>query len=295
LQTLKEQNAFSYSGATYLDVDDKEYYGFLAVGKIHIMDDQLYKYADIVINGNSFEGNEMIKTQIFQTLTDNIKVLSNLKGIILLLPVRLFFTNLETIYTVAEKCFLDLFERRFCSIKNFFDTCKSITDIDKAMSENMKKTIFICDNDNFDISLEERIKLIPDNLIAERDDVSKFFFSIMGYLVSSLEIIENMYKYGIIPIIRNKATLSYVCILEQNSIDNNFNYLNKIIIAHEIFWVINQNINLFEKYSPCEINSFFHKKNLFDMVFKKIKLSEKFIDGINFSEIENTIKKAILD
>ena len=293
LQTLKEREAFSYSGATYLDVDDKEYYGFLAVGKIHIMDDQLYKYADIAINGKNFEGIELIKTQIFQTVNDNIKILSNLKGIVLLLPVRLFFTKLENIYTIAEKCFLDLFENRFCSIKNFFDNCKSITDIDKAISENVKKTIFICDNDNFDISLEERIKLIPNNFMGERNDVSKFFFSIIGYLVSSLEIIENMHNYGIIPIIRNRATLSYVYILEQNNIDNNFNYLNKIIIAHEIFWIINQNTSVFEKYSPYEMDSFFRKKNLFDTIFKKFKLSERSIKDINFFEIKKTIKKII--
>ena len=40
LQTLNDKQAFSYSGATHLDVNDKEYYGFLAVGEIHIMDDQ---------------------------------------------------------------------------------------------------------------------------------------------------------------------------------------------------------------------------------------------------------------
>lgn len=293
LQTLNDKQAFSYSGATHLDVNDKEYYGFLAVGEIHIMDDQLYKYADCLLQGNEVPGNEIIKKQIFRTLDDNICLLNDLKEIILLLPVRLFFTNnLEIIHKAAEKCFLSFFNNKFNSLNDYFEICKTAEDIDKYLSDDIKKSIFICDNDRFDLAFTERIKLLP-NVFFSSSDVDNFFHSLIGFIISGLEILESMHDYGIIPIIRNPATLSYLYLLEPN-LSKDITFLNKTVLANEIFAIINQNMNKFEDYTPKEMNDLCKVNNIFELLYKDFELSTKSINQINFNDRVEMIKTGIL-
>ena len=293
LQTLNDKQAFSYSGATHLVVNDKEYYGFLAVGEIHIMDDQLYKYADCLLQGNEVPGNEIIKKQIFRTLDDNICLLNDLKEIILLLPVRLFFTNnLEIIHKAAEKCFLSFFNNKFNSLNDYFEICKTAEDIDKYLSDDIKKSIFICDNDRFDLAFTERIKLLP-NVFFSSSDVDNFFHSLIGFIISGLEILESMHDYGIIPIIRNPATLSYLYLLEPN-LSKDITFLNKTVLANEIFAIINQNMNKFEDYTPKEMNDLCKVNNIFELLYKDFELSTKSINQINFNDRVEMIKTGIL-
>lgn len=292
LQTLKDKEAFSYSGATHLDVNDKEYYGFLAVGKIHIMDDQLYKYADIILHGKDFPGVELIKQQIKITLEDNIRVLQDLKGIVLLLPVRLFYENLEFIHKIAEKCFLDFFNNKYSSIQNYLEQCKTIEDIENNMSENILKALYICDNDNFNCSLRERIKMVPTNLYNTDNIIVNFFLSIQGFLISALEMLETMHDFGIIPIVRNKATLSYLYFLEPN-LNKDFDYVNKIVLANEIFEIVNQNLELFETYTPSEINRKFFETNFYNDLYRMFNLRQQPIMNINYNEQIEIIMKTI--
>lgn len=295
LETLKNKQAFSYSGATHLNVNDNEYYGFLAVGEIHIMDDQLYKYADCLLQGVDVPGNEIIKKQVFKTLDDNICLLKDLKGIILLLPVRLFFTsNLEVIHNAAERCFLSFFNNQFSSINKYFDTCKTAEDIDKYLSDDIKKSIFICDNDRFDLEFTERIKFLPDAFLGNNNDAEKFFHSLIGFIISGLEILETMHDYGIIPIIRNPATLSYIYLLEPN-LSNDIFFLNKTVLANEIFAIVNQNMNNFKDYTPKEMNDLCKKNNIFETLYKDFELSTRSINQINFNERVELIKTRILN
>ena len=292
LQTLMGKEAFSYSGATHLDVNDKEYYGFLAVGKIHIMDDQLYKYADMVLLGKNVSGIEIIKKQILITLVDNIKVLQELRGIIVLLPVRLFYENLQIIHNSAEKCFLSFFNNKYSSIQCFLEECKSVDDLISNISEDIIKSIFLCDNDDFNLSIYERIKRIPDAISKMENDVFKFFLSIQGFLISSLEMLEVMHDFDIIPIVRNRATLSYLYLLEPN-LNNDFQYLNKIVLANEIFAIINQNRERFEGLSPEQANNVFDKSNIFDALYKKFGLENTPINSINIHERVDDIKHTV--
>lgn len=292
LQTLKAKEAFSYSGATHLDVNDKEYYGFLAVGKIHIMDDQLYKYADILLQGRDFPGVELIKKQIKITLEDNIKVLQDLNGIVLLLPVRLFYENLEIIHKTAETCFLNFFNNKYSSIHSYLEKCRTIEDIKENINGEIFKSIFIWDNDDINISFTERLKLIPDSLYHTENIAVNFFLSIQGFLISALEMLETMHDYGIIPIVRNKATLSYLYLLEPN-LNKDFDYLNKIVLANEIFAVINQNIEDYEQFTPNEINECFIKAAFFYKLFNDLELSKRSINDITFVNRINLIKEKI--
>ena len=294
LQTLNDKQAFSYSGASHLDVNDKEYYGFLAVGEIHIMDDQLYKYADCLLQAYEVSGNEIIKKQVFTTLDDNICLLKDLKEIILLLPVRLFFTNnLEIIHKAAEQCFISFFNQKFDSLNDYFNTCKTAEDIDKYLSDDIKKSIFICDKDRFDLEFIERIKLLPNDFFSN-NDVEKFFHSLIGFIISVLEILESMHDYGIIPIIRNPATLSYLYLLEPN-LSKDITFLNKTVLANEVFVIINQNMNKFEDYTPKEMNDLCKENNIFELLYKDFELSTKSVNQINFNDRVEMIKTRILN
>ena len=294
LQTLNNKQAFSYSGATQLDVKDKEYYGFLAVGEIHIMDDQLYKYADCLLQGVEIPGNEIIRKQVFTTLDDNICLLKELNEIILLLPVRLFFTNkLDIIHKAAEQCYLSFFNNHFASINDYFDTCRTADDIDKYFSNDLKKSIYICDHDSLDLEFTERIKYLPNDFFYNNNEGEKFFHSLIGFIVSGLEILETMHDYGIIPIIRNPATLSYIYLLEPN-LSPDILFLNKTVLANEIFAIVNQNLNRFKDCTPKEMNDLCRINNIFETLYNDFELSSQSINKINFNDRVEKIRTRIL-
>ena len=292
LSSLKYKNAFFYSGATHLDVNDKEFYGFLACGKIHIMDDQLYKFAETILMGKNIPGIEQIKHQFQITLHDNISVLKSLKNIIYLLPVRLFmFSNKP--FEIAEKCFLSFFDNKFSSIDDYLKACKTADDIKNYFRDDLKKGILFYKNDSFDLSFAERINKIPKELYGDLDINYIFLFCLIGYITQTLEILECMHKFNIIPIIRNEETLSFIFLLEPN-LSNTNEYINKIVLSNTIFKLFNKHLVMFKDKSPQEINDIFNKKDLFTKFYSYFDLSEKSICDIPFDNRIHIIEEELL-
>lgn len=285
LFTLKEKEVFSYSGATYLDISSKDYYGFLVCGKIHVMDDQLYKYADTVLLKDSFPSRDKFINQVFKTLEDNISVLKELSDIVILLPIRLFFEK-TNFYEIAEGLFLDFFDKKFSTVQDYLNICHTSKDIDSFFREDLKKSIFIHDKDTHSKGFEERINDIPKEIYGTYEIGQAFLFSLMGYLIQSLEIIETIHQYNIIPIIRNDVTLSYVYILERNIPDNQ-EIVNKTGLANTIYRLCRKHINIFENMSPREIYKKYGELDIFSKLYGKLDLTKKFIDEIRF---ENRVK-----
>lgn len=292
LKTLKEKEVFIYTGATYLDVSDKEFYGFIACGKIHVMDDQLYKYADTVLLKDDFPSRDKLLEQIFITIKDNISVLRELKDFVFLLPVRLFYENTD-FYKLAEKIFLEFFDNKYKTISDYFSNCRTSTDIADFFREDLKNRILLHDRDDFRMPFEERINTIPKELYGFSDIAHTFLLSLMGYLIQSLEILESTHDFNMISIIRNDVTLSYLYLIE-GSISTENNYLNKTVLANSVYRYIRKNIKIIEKMSIDEVFHNFSNANLFSEIYQKLELEKQSIDDIDFSIRMKTIEEAFI-
>ena len=292
LLSLKNKDAFSYSGATHLDVNDKEYYGFLACGKIHIMDDQLYKLAETILLGGNAPSFEIIKNQFHITLHDNISVLKSLKSIIYLLPVRLFmFFNKP--FEMAEKCFLSFFDNKFSSIDEFLKICKTVNDINNYFRDDLKECVLLYRNDSLDEPFAERINKIPKEMYGNLEITYLFLACLIGHIAQTLEIIECMHRFNIIPVIRSEETLSFVFLLEPTLFGTN-EFINRIDLANIIFKLVNKNLGIFKNKSPQEINKIFGNKDLFRKYYNYYNLSSKSFLDISLDDKIQVIEKDLL-
>ena len=103
-----------------------------------------------------------------------------------------------------------------------------------------------------------------------------------------------MHDYGIIPIIRNPATLSYIYLLEPN-LSNDISFLNKTVLANEIFAIVNQNLNKFDDYTPKEMNDLCRNNKIFETLYNDFELSMQSINQIKCNDRAEKIKTRILN
>lgn len=85
---VQPYEAYAFTAATILDVEDFEHYPFVTLGKFHIWDDPIFIYANIVGKTPNLDFNEKMKEQVIATITDNLKILDTAEEIIYILPIR---------------------------------------------------------------------------------------------------------------------------------------------------------------------------------------------------------------
>lgn len=292
-ETLKEKEVFIYTGATYLDVTDKEYYGFIACGKIHVMDDQLYKYADTILLKDDFPSRDRLLNQVFITIKDNISVLKDLNKCIFLLPVRLFYEKID-FYRLAENVFLELFDNKIDTIHNYFTKCKTSKDIATLFRRDLEKRILLHDYDNLEIPFEQRINNIPKELYGFSDISHTFLLNLMGYIIQTLEIVEVIHDFNMIPIIRNDATLSYLYLIEAST-STDTNFLNKSVLANSIYRYFRKNLKRIELLSIEDVLEKYSDANIFYEIYNKLGLDTKSIDDIEFTIRMKIIEEVVCE
>lgn len=136
-------DSFIFTASTFLDIGDNEQYPFILLGKMHIVDDPLSKYSEVAVKGINGKFSDKLKEQIELTAADNIRILSEYKGRILILPLRLLSQNDETqlLFSAGEKAFLSLFNG-INDFKDYFLKCNTINDIlDFAVNGKIKYTL----------------------------------------------------------------------------------------------------------------------------------------------------------
>lgn len=131
LSTISIQdNAYAFTGATYLDLDDFEHYPFVIMGDVHIIDDPLCKYSSVSYKCKNQSFSKTLKTQIIKTIDDNIKILKKYSNIFLILPLHLLKDeNMDFIAKQANNVFLSMFSEEIVDIDTYFNKFNTIEDI----------------------------------------------------------------------------------------------------------------------------------------------------------------------
>ena len=83
------ENSYVFTAATFMDFEDNEHLPFLLMGDKHILDDPLSKYSEIRSKMPDGKDAVFLYEQIGVTAEDNLKLLENVHGEILILPLRL--------------------------------------------------------------------------------------------------------------------------------------------------------------------------------------------------------------
>lgn len=235
----KPYNTYAFTAATILDIDDNEHYPFLCLGDCHIWDDPIYSYIGMIRSSFNDRFNTEIKEQVINTIKENIKIIENYNDKIVILPLRMLSgINIEYISKAAEKAFLGLFKDEPENIKQYFETYKTVDDIDLGIRDDVKNMIILSDIDTNSDGLAVKLNNYKTGITLpirdDSNDAKVFFLAVVGFLSQALDIILTCSTFKLIPYVRYNVTYKYILILS-NSFKDNIEldkWLFRCIVAH---------------------------------------------------------------
>lgn len=215
------KNSYVFTAATYLDFDDLEHLPFLLMGDKHVLDDPLSKYSEICSQMPAGRDSEFLYQQIGITAEDNLKLLENVKGHILILPLRLLSqsNSYDWLISAGEHAFISLFEG-IDSLNDYFEKCNSIEDIIQHSRNNIEELIMFSEDDDRSLPFEKRFKaaLSETEYMIDpcKSDSYNFFMLVYGCIQQAIDVIASCVEYGCIPYIRCPAALYYISLLSES-------------------------------------------------------------------------------
>ena len=214
-------DSFIFTAATFLDISDDEQYPFVLLGSMHLVDDPLSRYSELAAKG--FDGNfsDKLKEQIILSAADNIRIISECKGKILILPLRLLGETDETqlLFSAGEKAFISLFNG-IKDIKDYFLKCNTINDILHFARDGIENVIIFTEDDNqsvpflqrFESAVKEASYVFDQN----SSDAHKFFFLVYGYIQQSFGVLMSCIEYSCTPYLRNMVSFCYFMLVSES-------------------------------------------------------------------------------
>ena len=215
------QDVYAFTAATFLDLDLFEHYPFMLLGDVHILDDQVSIYANVVANGGDPDFLHRVKKQIINSVTNNIQILTKYGNHILILPLRsLNKDHQKLIQKNSTNVFLGLFKNKPKSIEEYLATYKTIDDICNGVRDDVDKKLILSDTDDPSKDFRERLELaLQDNnlsMVGIRSDGFKFFTTVYAFIYQALDVIFSCATYNIIPYVRYGVAFHYLLLLSFN-------------------------------------------------------------------------------
>ena len=235
------ENSYVFTAVTYLDYDDNEHLPFILLGDRHILDDPLSKYVEIRSNISESKDALFLSEQIGITAEDNIKILENSQGEILILPVRHFNqANADSsLYHFVNQAFISLFNG-IDSINDYFSKCTNIDDIMRFARKDIGSLVMFSEDDDMTQSFQKRFRDAIDNTTfmvdSNKHDSENFFIIVYGCIQQAVDVIVSCVEYGCIPYIRYPVTLHYISLLLENMLDTD--QINKLRYKMSIAFIV---------------------------------------------------------
>ena len=270
-----DYGCYTFTGATFLDINDFEHYPFVALGKTHIIDDPLYKYAKIVSDLPNKEFADQIKEQILLTIEDNIKIIEQFTDAIYILPVTLLSDlNSDLIKSATEQAFFSMFKDNTITLKQFHAEFKTIEEVENALLDSASELI-IFSEDNEGNDLSSRFKNFMSQTPPFSDNEAlNFFIIVNGFFAQAFNILLTCAEYRMIPYLRYEVTFRYTILLGSNFDSNKEMQMTlfKSICAHLLYRVFDKS-----KIKDIDFTDYFtylQKENFNDSVFEALQKNE---------------------
>lgn len=162
---FSNRDSYVFTATTFMDLSDNEQYPFLLIGKYHIFDDPLCRYAEIYNKMVSKGSSEGLTDQIISTIEDNIRILKECNSYILIMPLRLLNQDPKNnnIFEMGEKLFINLFNN-INNLNDYFEKCVTMTDILTYLRKDVTNGLVFTENDDMSLPLEKRYSIAKENL-----------------------------------------------------------------------------------------------------------------------------------
>lgn len=289
-------NSYVFTASTFMDYDDNEHLPFLLMGETHVFDDPLSKYSEIRSMMPTGKDAETLYEQIGLTAADNLKLLENSHGEILILPLRLLNQSKDhkSLFEMGEHFFVSLF-KDITSLNDFFCKCNSIDDIMRFASTNIERMVLFSENDDVNLPFEERFRIAltetPYMIDPTKPDSYNFFMLVFGCIQQAINVIASCLEYRCIPYIRYPVSLHYISLISSNLKD--VQHIPILQFKMSVAFVVYQLCDK-ERLAAVNIETFLSKNRLYNFNSKLFRaLTERGIDQNSFLEYQ--IQQLVID
>lgn len=289
-------DCYTFTGASFLDIDDYEHFPFVTLGRTHIVDDPLYKYVNITSEIPNNDFHEKLQEQMLLTMKDNIKIIEEYSDAIYILPVTLLSdVKTDLIKNASEQAFFSMFKDNINDLEQYTNSCKSIEDVEKVLKEGVSRIIIFSDkNDGNDlISRFQNFKAQPHPFSDGTTDAMIFFYIVIGFFMQALSILLMCAEYRMIPYLRYEALYRFTILLGGNFKENTEMQmiLFKSICAHLLY-------NVFDKRRVkatdfIQYISILKKENFSNNIFETLQKNGIDINNPSFESIANILREEL--
>lgn len=214
-----DMECYLFTGSAYLDIAAAEQYPFVTFGKIHVVDDPLYKFTKNYLSlQESAEFHQEIKTIIYDSIEDNIGILEKYAQYILILPISYISVSDERFAKLiakgSEQYFFSMFLDERLTKRSYLDSFDTIEDIEAGLKPHVKEQLIFSSQDNIEVGIVARFRKYlseqPLPISRESSDAVKFQIIVNGFIAQSMEIMLKCCEYQMVPYLRYEVTYRYV-------------------------------------------------------------------------------------
>lgn len=294
--SIENEDIFVFTGATSIDIQDKELYPFISLGQYHIIDDAFTNLGQILSKIPNQVFKENLTNTVLNIAKENIEIIEKYGEFLFILPLSTLMNNSDDIVLVsqgANNAFCSLFKNRINNVEDYLNEFKNIEDVINNLTDTAKEVIIFSGKDTKNDLLKNFInfKNSKDNPLTKNIDDKELFYRVLhGFITRAMSIILLSMKYKCIPYLRYKLIFQYFILLldsyKQNNdlIDNNLEY--KVMATYIMHYIFDKS-----KISNTSLNDFYKKiqnNKLYTKIVNDLILLPQMKNGL-FKQIENIL------
>lgn len=257
---FKGKDTYCFSAATIFDVDDTDQNSFFLLGDYHVFDDPIPSYLNTLNRIPDDVYFEKMKTIISNTIKDNIRIIEEIKGDLIILPLRYSSVILNQHYEkqdeIAEKLFCNIFTD-IENIEEYKSKVVTTEDLVEHLDNLNSASILLFDGDNPSETWEYRMQKYKDE--TDHIDMSTlsngdiFFLAVFGNLRQALAIVDMASTFEVIPFIRSFIPLHYYVLLS-SMLEYNLKPDSEFTQVKYSYWKTKVSYFLYREFRKREIN-----------------------------------------
>lgn len=288
------------TAVTKIDLEYMQHYSMKITGSICLIDDPLMSYLNLLNREIPKNMREKFSSVAKANVNESLRLIDSCSNDFIILPIRTIIP-IDVVMKASEQFFVSLFNN-ISDIEDYHKKIKTFDDIEKNLKDTVKTWIlFGWDDDGYhNGSLKERfVDFVKGEYIGNKNSTAGkiFFFSQIGYISQSMNILFIMMELNFVPYVRGIVPFRYLTVL-YTSLKENLNLSLDIQIVRTSISYFFERIFDYNLVAEISYNEYLEKINglsLYKYVEDALSLKNKNLDEISLKQINLTVEQFYKD
>jgi hypothetical protein len=284
------------TAVTKIDLEYMQHYSMKLTGSICLIDDPLISYLNLLNREIPKNMREKLASVAQANINESLRLIESCSNDFFILPIRTIIP-IDIVTRASDQFFVSLFNN-ITDIEDYFKKIKTFDDIELYLKDAVKSWILFGwgDGGYRNGSLKERyVNFVKTEYMGNKNCTAGeiFFFSQIGYISQSMNILFIMMELNFVPYIRGIVPFRYLTIL-YTSLRENLNLNLDIQIVRTTISYFFERIFDYNLVSEIPYNEYLEKikgLSLYNYVEDTLSLKNKELDEISLKQIDLTVEQ----